>query len=168
MPARRRMLLNATLPKIFQRKVLRWLPPELGQYVLDAGRPFSLAGEIALVRTVSLQAPYACMCTYGLCYHDHQLLRHVVHAHSTTHSNIVREQDALSCRLDQLCRLWTRMCPTRQAPCSGQRTTRGQPSTARRHRRPAACSVSLLLVALTPAADQHETFGPVQTLLEAA
>ena len=42
------MLLNATLPKIFQRKVLRWLPPELGQYVLDAGRPFSLAGEIAL------------------------------------------------------------------------------------------------------------------------
>lgn len=48
--ARSRMLLNATLPKIFQRKVLRWLPPELGQYVLDAGRPFSLAGEIALVR----------------------------------------------------------------------------------------------------------------------
>ncbi len=44
------MLLNATLPKIFQRKVLRWLPPELGQYVLDAGRPFSLAGEIALAR----------------------------------------------------------------------------------------------------------------------
>ncbi len=59
------MLLNATLPKIFQRKVLRWLPPELGQYVLDAGRPFSLAGEIALVRAVSLHAPF-CMHVMGM------------------------------------------------------------------------------------------------------
>ena len=43
------MLLNATLPKIFQRKVLRWLPPELGQYLLEAGKGFSFSGDIALV-----------------------------------------------------------------------------------------------------------------------
>ena len=43
------MLLNATLPKIFQRKVLRWLPTELGQYLLEAGKGFAFAGEIALV-----------------------------------------------------------------------------------------------------------------------
>lgn len=45
------MLLNATLPKIFQRKVLRCLPTEMGQYLLEAGKGFTFGGDIALVRT---------------------------------------------------------------------------------------------------------------------
>lgn len=50
------MLLNATLPRIFQRKVLRWLPAELGQYLLEAGKGFALGGEIALVSPLSATA----------------------------------------------------------------------------------------------------------------
>ena len=42
----RRFVLNATLPRIFQRRILRMLPPELGRYLLDAGRGFSSHGEI--------------------------------------------------------------------------------------------------------------------------
>ena len=148
MPVGHRMLLNATLPKIFQRKVLRWLPPELGQYVLDAGRPFNVAGEIALVRTVKLQAPL-CMHMEGVLRsslaleHVRCALRHHTHSEGCTSSAQEMHKDGvMSCRSGQRCRLWTRMCPIRRALCRGQRTTRGQPSTARLRRRPAACSVS--------------------------
>lgn len=41
-----RFVLNATLPRIFQRRILRMLPLELGRYLLDAGRGFSTHGEI--------------------------------------------------------------------------------------------------------------------------
>ena len=44
--AAHRFVLNATLPRIFQRRILRMLPPELGRYLLDAGTGFSTHGEI--------------------------------------------------------------------------------------------------------------------------
>lgn len=57
----RRFLLNATLPRVFQRRILRILAPELGQYLVDAGRGFRLAGELGVVGPAlsSLDAPLA-------------------------------------------------------------------------------------------------------------
>lgn len=42
----RRFVLNATLPRIIQRRILRLLPSELGRYLLDAGTGFQTNGEI--------------------------------------------------------------------------------------------------------------------------
>lgn len=39
-------MLNATLPRIIQRRILRMLPPELGRYLLDGGTGISTHGEI--------------------------------------------------------------------------------------------------------------------------
>jgi hypothetical protein len=39
-------VLNATLPRIIQRRILRMLPPELGRYLLDGGTGVSTHGEI--------------------------------------------------------------------------------------------------------------------------
>ena len=39
-------MLNATLPRIIQRRILRMLPPELGRYLLDGGTGVSTHGEI--------------------------------------------------------------------------------------------------------------------------
>jgi hypothetical protein len=41
-----RFVLNATLPRIIQRRILRMLPPELGRYLLDGGAGISTHGEI--------------------------------------------------------------------------------------------------------------------------
>ncbi len=46
-------MLNATLPRIIQRRILRMLPPELGRYLLDAGRPVNTHGEIGAPRASS-------------------------------------------------------------------------------------------------------------------
>lgn len=46
-------MLNATLPRIIQRRILRMLPPELGRYLLDAGRPVNTHGEIGAPRAFS-------------------------------------------------------------------------------------------------------------------
>ena len=91
----------------------------------------------------------ACSCTRRVCYLAVQLYGTVGVSHGITRRlgrlrQIACDEHAASCRLGRRCRLWTRMCRTRQALCSGRRTTRGQPSTARPRRRPAACLVSLL------------------------
>lgn len=44
-----RFVLNSTLPRIIQRRILRLLPRELGRYLLDAGTGFHTHGEIGLV-----------------------------------------------------------------------------------------------------------------------
>jgi hypothetical protein len=41
-----RFVLNATLPRIIQRRILRMLPPELGRYLLDGGTGVTTHGEI--------------------------------------------------------------------------------------------------------------------------
>ena len=40
-----RYILNAVLPRVLQRKLLGALPPELGQYLLEAGQGARLAGK---------------------------------------------------------------------------------------------------------------------------
>jgi hypothetical protein len=41
-----RMILNATLPRLLHRSLLTALPPELGQYLLDAGQEVHVAGHL--------------------------------------------------------------------------------------------------------------------------
>ena len=82
-----RMLLNATLPRIFQRKVLRCLPAELGQYLLEAGKGFAIGGEIALVRHLSATAKFTH--TRGISY-DYAGSQVVTDTNTHTFSKIYR------------------------------------------------------------------------------
>ena len=67
-------MLNATLPRIFQRRILRMLPPELGRYLLDAGRDFSTHGEIGVAPVPSSHSP-TCRIRYrNQCYTSSSLL----------------------------------------------------------------------------------------------
>ena len=50
-----RLILNSVLPRLLQRKLLRLLPQELGEYLLQAGKGFSLGGELHA------------WCEHGLC-----------------------------------------------------------------------------------------------------
>ena len=41
-----RLILNSVLPRLLQRKLLRVLPQELGEYLLQAGEGFGLGGKL--------------------------------------------------------------------------------------------------------------------------
>ena len=53
-------ILTAVLPRVLQRKLLASLPPELGQYLIDAGRGFAIAGELWLNATYVHILPPLC------------------------------------------------------------------------------------------------------------
>ena len=41
-----RLILNSVLPRLLQRRLLRLLPQELGEYLLQAGKGFALGGAL--------------------------------------------------------------------------------------------------------------------------
>ena len=57
-----RLILNSVLPRLLQRKLLRLLPQELGEYLLQAGKGFGLGGEL-----YAWCVPCACAAPLSFC-----------------------------------------------------------------------------------------------------
>lgn len=64
-----RLILNSVLPRLLQRRLLRLLPQELGEYLLQAGKGFGLGGELHAWCVhglcLSWSASILCLCTQG-------------------------------------------------------------------------------------------------------
>ena len=74
-----RLILNSVLPRLLQRRLLRLLPQELGEYLLQAGKGFGLGGELSTAAghsDTNCQAQAsACAPAWG---------SHLLHVHSGT------------------------------------------------------------------------------------